>query len=66
MKLDSILAHLQAITEVLAAFPSPAQVPAGLAVAIEKIVQAALRAHAASTGKTVEQVISELHHIDPA
>ncbi len=65
MNLNSILAYLQAVTEVVAAFPSPAAVPAGMALAIEKILQAAIKAHAASSGKTVEQIIADLHHIDP-
>lgn len=64
--LQSILGYLQIATEIMAVVPSPAMPFAGIALQFEAIVQAALKAHAASTGKTVEEIIAQLHQITPA
>lgn len=65
MNLASILTYLEATTEVMQAIPGPTQVPAALALTLEKIFGAALTAHAASKGKTVEEIIAGLHQITP-
>jgi len=65
MTFQSILAFLQAATAIMGAVPSPAQPFAAIALMLEKIVQAAIQAHAASTGKTVDEIIAQLHKIDP-
>lgn len=64
-RLDTFLAYLEGVTAVIAAVPSPASVPAALALQIEKIFRASLQAHAASSGQTVEEVIAKLHKIEP-
>lgn len=65
MNLSAILVYLQAITEVAALVPSPAQPFAALALQLNKITQAAIKAQAASEGKTVEEVIAGLHRLEP-
>ncbi len=65
MIFDTILTYLEAATAVMAAVPSPVTPFAALALTLEKITHAAIRAQAASKGQTVEEVIAQLHHIDP-
>lgn len=65
MNLETVLIYLEAVTEVAAVVPSPAAPFAPLALQIEKILQAAVHAKAATTGKTVEEVIAQLHQITP-
>jgi hypothetical protein len=60
---DKILLMLETATTVMSTVPSPVAPFAGIALQLEKIVGAAIAAHAASTGKTVEEVIAGLHDI---
>jgi hypothetical protein len=63
MSLSDVFIYLEAVTEVVSRVPSPIQPFATLGLQIEKIVGAAIRAQAASQGKTVEEVIAGLHEI---
>lgn len=65
MNLSSILTYLEAVTSVIALVPSPAQPFAALALQLQKITAAAIKAEAASKGKTVEEIIAGLHHLEP-
>lgn len=65
MNPQQVLAWLQGITVAVALVPSPATPYAALALELEKIVGSAIAALAASKGQTVEQVIAQLHQIQP-
>ncbi len=65
MTTASILAWLQGLTAAVAVVPSPATPYAALALQLEQIVAASIAALAASKGQTVEQVIAQLHQIQP-
>jgi hypothetical protein len=65
MSLSGILTYLEAVSGVVAMVPSPAQPFAALALQLEKITHAAIKAQAASKGQTVEEVIAGLHHLEP-
>lgn len=61
--LSKIILALEVATEVMSVVPSPAQPFAPIALQLEQLVGAAIAAHAASQGKTVDAVIAELHQI---
>ncbi len=66
MNLDSILSYLEGITKVASTVPVPqVGIIAGIALEIEQIVHAAIKAHAASTGKTVDEIVAGLQHVKP-
>ena len=60
-----ILQWLQVVTEIVAGLPTPLQPEASLALQIEKIAFGALKVHASATGQTVDQIIAQLHKIEP-
>jgi len=65
MNLDSILSYLEGITKVASSVPVPqVGVIASVALEVEQILHAAIRAHAASTGKTVDEIVAGLKHVD--
>ena len=65
MNTQTVLAYLEGITAAVAVVPSPATPFAALALELEKIVGSSIAALAASKGQTVEQVIAQLHQIQP-
>ncbi len=65
MNTQAILAYLQGLTAAIALVPSPATPYALLALELEKIVGSAIAALAASKGQSVEEVIAQLHQIQP-
>ena len=65
MNTQTVLAYLEGITAAVAIVPSPATPFAALALELEKIVGSSIAALAASKGQTVEQVIAQLHQIQP-
>lgn len=66
LSLDNILSYLEGITKVASAVPVPqVGVIASVALEVEQILHAAVRAHAASSGKTIEEIISGLKHVEP-
>ena len=65
MNTQTVLAYLEGITAAVAIVPSPATPFAALALELEKIVGSSIAALAASKGQTVEQVITQLHQIQP-
>ena len=62
---DKIILALEVATEVMASVPSPVSAFAGIALKLEQLSQAALAAHAASKGMTVDQVIAQLKQEPP-
>ena len=62
---DKILLGLEIATEVMAVVPSPAMPFAAIALKLEQIIGASIKAKAAASGQTVEQVIAQLHQIAP-
>jgi hypothetical protein len=66
MSLEGILAYLEGITKVASTVPIPqVAIISGIALEIEQIVGAAIRAHAASSGKTVDEIVAGLKHVQP-
>ena len=65
MNASQVLTWLETVTSVVAMVPSPVTPFAALALELEKITHAAISAQAASKGMTVEQILSQLHKIDP-
>ena len=65
MNTQTVLAYLEGITAAVAVVPSPATPFAALALELEKIVGSSIAALAASKGQTVDQVIAQLHQIQP-
>lgn len=62
---SKILLALEVATEIMAVVPSPVLPFAGVALSLEQIVGAAISAQAASRGQTVQEVIAQLHQIQP-
>ena len=60
---EKIILALEVATEVMSVVPSPAMPFAPIALQLEKLVGASIAAHAAAQGKTVAEVISQLHQI---
>ena len=65
MSSTEILAWIEGVTAAVAVVPSPATPFAALALELEKIVGSSIAALAASKGQTVDQVIAQLHQIQP-
>ena len=65
MNSQTVLAWLEGVTAAVAVVPSPATPFAALALELEKILGSSLRALAAAKGQTVEEVIAQLHQIQP-
>lgn len=57
-KLAGMEADLELITSVVATVPNPAAPFAAIALGIEKIFGAALKAHSLTSGKTVQEIVS--------
>ncbi len=65
MNSQTVLAWIEGVTAAIAVVPSPATPFAALALELEKIVGSAIGALAASKGQTVQEVIAQLHQIQP-
>lgn len=65
MSSAEILAWIEGVTAAISVVPSPAAPFALVAVELEKIVGSSIAALAASKGQTVDQVIAQLHQIEP-
>lgn len=63
--LDDALLATDIIASVASVVPSPAQPFALLALKLLPLAQSAIAAHAATTGQSVDQVIAQLHQIQP-
>lgn len=61
----TIIHDLEIATQIIAMVPSPIQPFAGIALELEQVVNAAIAGLAASKGKTVAEIVAQLHEITP-
>lgn len=65
MNAVTILNWIDMATAMIASLPSPIQGPAALALGIEKIALASVKAHMETSGETIEQVMAKIKHETP-